>query len=141
MTDRSAAALVKQINAIAEKYTRGIAFLPSWEKAAPEAKKQQKLGLCLFVGSDKDDSAALQAALEDESVAALREEFVLVRIKIDPDSAECKRFDAVNAASPVLLALDPAAERPEEKPLMRVTGKRDAEQLKQMIETVLEARK
>jgi len=141
MTDRTAAALVKQITTIADKHTKGVTYLPSWEKASEAAKKEQKLVLYFFVGSDKDESAALKAAIEDDSLEKLRESFVLVRMKVDPDAADCKRFEILDGTSPLLLILDPAAEKPEEKPLMRVTGKRDAEQLKQMIETVLEARK
>jgi hypothetical protein len=136
LNDREAEGLIKQVNAIAEKYTRGAAMLESWDKAAEKAKEEKKPVLYFFTTA-KDDSKKLEEALGDDSLKELREKFILVKSEIKKDGADAKKFQVASSTQPVLLVLDPGAEKPEAKPLKKLSGKHTAKELKAELESAL----
>lgn len=100
----------------------------SWDKAVETAKKENKHVLYLFVGSNKD-SAAMEEALSDETLEKAREGFVFVKSTLTKENADAKRFNVSNTEPPILLVLDPGAEKPEAAPLKKIVGKKSAKDL------------
>jgi hypothetical protein len=126
LNDRSPEGVLAQIN----KYAKAapVAAPDSWDKAVDSAKKANKPVLYLFVGTNKE-SAAMEEALFDESLDKAREGFVIVKSKITRENADAKRFSVSATEPPILLVLDPNAEKPEAAPLKRIVGKKSAKEL------------
>ncbi|MSR47894.1 MAG: hypothetical protein EXS13_12675 [Planctomycetes bacterium] len=124
--DRSPEGAKKQIEAIAKKY--GKAFPATFAEVAEAAKKEEKLVLFIFATKGKD-SMALEEALSDDALAEALGKFVIARTVIKRDDAEAKRFAVASYEQPVLLVLDPAAEKPEVAPLRKIVGKKTVKEL------------
>jgi thiol:disulfide interchange protein len=124
--DRSAEGMLAQIQKLSK--SAAPALPDSWDKAVDAAKKADKPILYLFVGTNRD-SAALEEALFDESLDQAREAFVLVKSKLTRENADAKRFNVSATEPPILLVLDPNAEKPEAAPLKRIVGKKSAKDL------------
>ena len=133
LADRSPDGVLKQIGTIAKKAGGG-AF-ESWDKAAEAAKKANKPVLYLFMASGKD-STAMEEALYDDALEKARESFVLVKSKIKRDNPDAKRFGVASLEQPVILVLDPQAEKPEAAPLKKIVGKKSAKELLKELESI-----
>ncbi|MBM4014865.1 MAG: hypothetical protein FJ293_07865 [Planctomycetes bacterium] len=123
---RDPAAVKTQIEAIAKKY--GKSFPATFDEVKDAAVKEQKLVLFVFATKGKD-SAALEEALFDDALAEAMGKFVVARTVIKRDSPEAKRFGVASYEQPVLLVLDPNAEKPEAAPLKKIVGKKTAKEL------------
>ncbi len=123
---RDSASVKAQIEKIAKANTKS--FHATFEAAAAEAKKDDKLVLFLFATKGKD-SAALEEALFDETLSPAMARFVVARVVISRDNEEAKRFAVGSMEQPVLFVLDPNAEKPEAKPLKKIVGKKTAKEL------------
>ena len=104
------------------------AAFESWDKAVEAAKKANKPVLYLFAGKNKD-SAVTEESLFDESLDAARDAFVFVKATHARDLPDAKRFNVANTDPPILLVLDPNAEKPEAAPLKRIVGRKTAKDL------------
>ena len=133
LADRSPEGVLKQIGTIAKKAGGG-AF-ESWDKAVEAANKSGKPVLYLFTANGKD-SAAMEDALYDDTLEKAREGFVIVKSKIKRDSPDAKRFGVASYEQPVLLVLDPKAEKPEAAPLKKIVGKKSAKELLKELESL-----
>jgi len=131
--DQSPEGVAKQIGEIAKKAGGG-AF-DSWDKAVEEAKKSKKPVLYLFLGTGKD-SVAMEEALYDDLLEQARAAFVIVKSKNKRDNPDAKRFGVVGLEQPVLLVLDPNAEKPEAAPLKKIVGKRTAKEIHKELQTI-----
>jgi hypothetical protein len=131
--DRSPDGVLRQIQGIAKKSGGGL--LDSWEKAAEAARKEKKPVLFLFVASGRD-SAALEEALFDDALEQARAAFVIAKAPIRRDNADAKRFGVASLEQPVILVLDPRAEKPEAAPLKRIVGKRSAKELLKELQSI-----
>ena len=126
LAGRDPASVKAQIEKIAKANSRS--FHATFEAAAAEAAKSDKLVLFVFATKGKD-SAALEEALFDDSLAEAMGSFVIARVVISRDNEEAKRFAVGSMEQPVLFVLDPAAEKPEAKPLKKIVGKKTAKEL------------
>jgi len=124
--DRSPDGVLKQIGEVAKKSGGG--GFDSWEKAAEEAKKANKPVLFLFTSKGKD-SVAMEDALYDDSLEQARGMFVIAKAAISRDNPDAKRFGVASLEQPVILVLDPNAEKPEAQPLKKIVGKKTAKEL------------
>jgi hypothetical protein len=131
--DLSTEGVLKQISAIAKKGGGGPA--DSWEKASAAAKKADKPVLFLFTTSGKD-STALEEALFDDSLEQARAAFVIAVAPAKRANADAVRFAIVSLGQPVILVLDPNAEKPEAAPLKKIVGKRTAKELLKELQTI-----
>lgn len=132
MGDRSPEALRAQI----EKHSKSApTSFDSWDKAVDAAKKANKPVLYLFVGTNKD-SAAMEEALGDDTLEKAREGFVFVKSTLGKDNADAKRFNVSATEPPILLVLDPNAEKPEAAPLKRIVGKKSAKDLLKELQSI-----
>jgi thioredoxin-related protein len=134
LAGRDAAAVEKQILEIAEKYVK-----PSFDtvdKAAEKAKEDKKPVLIFFF-TTKGDSQALEQALNDESMKEIMEKFAFAKIEIKKDNADAKKYGVAASTQPVLVIVDPAAEKPEAKPIKKLTGKKGPKELKKEFEAAL----
>ena len=104
------------------------ATFDSWDKAVEAAKKANKPVLYLFAGKNKD-SAVTEESLFDESLDAARDAFVFVKATHARDLPDAKRFNVANTDPPILLVLDPNAEKPEAAPLKTIVGRKTAKDL------------
>ncbi|MBL8842920.1 MAG: hypothetical protein JNL90_15485 [Planctomycetes bacterium] len=123
---RDPASVRAQMEKVAKAAMRS--FHATFEAAAAEAAKSDKLVLFLFATKGRD-SAELEVALFDDSLAEAMKGFVLARVVIAEDNAEAKRFAVGSMEQPVVFVLDPAAEKPEAKPLKKIVGKKTAKEL------------
>lgn len=126
LNSRDPAGVLAQIQTMAKKSGGGAA--ESWDAAVELSKKDGKPVLFLFVGKGAD-SKAMEEALFDDSLAALRDTVVIAKAKISRDNADAKRFGVASLEQPVILVLDPNAEKPEAAPLKKIVGKRTAKEL------------
>ena len=124
--DRSPAGVKTQIEAIAKKHAKS--FPATFDAVKDAAVKDGKLVLFIFATKGKD-SAALEATLFVEAMAEAMGKFVVARTVIKRDDAEAKRFGVTSYEQPVLLVLDPTAEKPEAAPLKKIVGKKTAKEL------------
>ena len=124
--DRSPAGMKAQIEKIAKANTKAVP--QTWDEISKAATKDGKPVLFLFTTKGKE-SAALEEALFDDSLAELREKFVIASSAISRDSADAKRFGVSTSESPVILVLDASAEKPEAAPLKKIVGKKNAKEL------------
>lgn len=111
--DRSAAALLRQINDLASRYTRA-AYAESWEKALAQAKAGSKPLVYVFGDG---------AALDDPSLREFRGNFVFVKGEIR--GADAKRF---GVTEPAILVLDPYSRKTEL--LRKISGAKSAAELR-----------
>ncbi len=123
--DRSPAGVKTQIEKIGKSAKPAI---ETYDAAAEIAKKDGKLVLYFFATKGKD-SEALQEALFDESLQEAVGKFVVVQSLIKRDNADAKRFAVVGFEQPVVLVLDPNAEKPEAQPLKKIVGKKTPKEL------------
>lgn len=126
LNSRDPEGVKKQIDAIAKKYAK--AFPATFAEVKDAAIKEEKLVLFIFATKGKD-SAALEEALFDDALAEAMGKFVVARTVIKRDDPEAKRFAVASYEQPVLLVLDPAAEKPEAAPLKKIVGKKTAKEL------------
>lgn len=131
--DRSPDGVVKQFEELAEKHGRAAAWL-EWDVAVEQAKEQKKPVVILFT-TPKADSQALETAVADDLLKDLRERFVCSKAEIKSDLA--KRFKVSGGSQPVLIVADPNLEKPEEKLLKKLTGKKSAKELKKELESAI----
>jgi hypothetical protein len=131
---RDAASVAGQIEEIAKKYGR--TFIETFEKAVEVAKEGSKPVL-MFFATPKGDSIALEQALCDASLKELLEKFAVAKVDIKKDNADCKKFGTGSYTQPAIFVVDPAAEKPEAKPLKKLTGKRGPKELKKELEDAL----
>lgn len=120
----------------AAKTKKAAAFLESWEEAQTAGKDEEKPVAILF-SNGKADAEALEAAIGDDLLKDLREKFVWCKFKLDAKSDVCKQFKVASSSQSVLMVVDPKAEKPEEKPIKKWSGKRTAKELKKELEGVL----
>lgn len=138
LSDRSPEGVARQIESIASKYRGKVNWAESWEKAAETAKEEKKPIVYVFL-TEKDESKKLEEALADNLLKDLREKVVLLKAPIKKDSEEAVKYGVATSAQPVLFVVDPNAEKPEEKPLRKVTGKKSPKDLKKELEAALKA--
>lgn len=131
--DRSPEGVLKQISAIAKKGGGGPA--DSWEKAAAAAQKAEKPVL-FFFKTGGNDSTALEEALFDDSLEQARAAFVIAIAPAKRANADAVRFGVVSLEKPVILVLDPNAEKPEAAPLKKIIGKRTAKELLKELQSI-----
>lgn len=118
--------VLAQIEKIATKSAP--AGFKTFDEGAAAAKSGKKLVIYLFTANNKD-SAATEDALFDASLDKIREGFVVVKAVHKRDDPEAKRFGVAATDPPILLVLDPNAEKPEAAPLKRITGRKSAKDL------------
>jgi len=138
LAKRDAASVIAQMNEIADKHTKGPAYLASLDEAVAKAKEDKKPVLYLFTTA-KDDSKKLEEAFVDESLKDILEKFVMARREIKKDDEDAKRFKVASSTQPVIFILDAEIEKPEEKPLKKWTGKKTAKELKKDLEAFLKS--
>jgi hypothetical protein len=126
---RDPAGVAGQITEISKKYGR--AGFASFEKAAPVAKDEKKPVLYLFLKPGV--ASSIGAALADASMKELVEKFVQAQSEITKENADAK---ALSITDTTLLVLDPGAEL-KAKPLLKLTGKRDAKEVRKQLEAAL----
>jgi len=131
--DRSPEAVLAQIQKNSK--SAPASTFDSWDKAVGAARKSNKPVLYLFVGKNKD-SAAMEEALFDESLDKAREGFVFVKSTITRENADATRFSVAATEPPILLVLDPNAEKPEAAPLKRIVGKKSAKELLKELQSI-----
>jgi hypothetical protein len=137
MGDRSPEGLKRQIEDVAAK--SGGSF-DSWDKAVAVAKKADKPVLYLFTTSGKD-SQAMEEALADDVLEKARSLVVIVKAANKSDNPDAKKFGVVGLEQPVLLVLDPSAEKPEAAPLKKIVGKKSAKELLKELESIPKPKK
>jgi len=113
------------------------AFHPTWEKAVEQAKKEKKAVLYFFE-TRSGKSQRLEAALMDPSNASVRTKFVLAKSEIKKDAADAARFRVANSEDPVIVVLDPRAEKPEEKQFRLPADARTPKPIREWLEKVIE---
>ncbi len=138
LAKRDAASVLAQINEIADKHTKGPAYVASLEEAVAKAKEDRKPILYLFTTA-KDDSKKLEEAFADDSLKDVLEKFVMARREIKKDDADAKLFRVATSTQPVVFIVDAEAEKPEEKPLKKWTGKKTVKDLKKDLEAFLKS--
>jgi hypothetical protein len=126
---REPSAVAGQINDVVAKY--GKASFESFEKGAEKAKEEKKP--VLYVFSKPGFTSPLAAAVGDDSMKDLVAKFVLVQSDIGKDNADAKAFSITEGT---LLVLDPAADA-KQKPLLKLTGKKDLKEVRKQIEATL----
>jgi len=131
---RDAASVEKQILEIAEKYVK-----PSFDSVdkAIEKAKEDKKPVLIFFFTQKGDSQALEQAMGDPTLKELMEKFTLAKIEIKKDNADAKKYSVASSTQPVLFVTDPNAEKPEAKPIKKLTGKKGPKELKKDLEDAL----
>lgn len=131
--DRSPEGVLKQIQEIAKK-SGGGAF-DSWEKAAEAATKAGKPVLFLFVANGRD-SVAMEDALFDDALEQARAAFVIAKAPLKRDNPDARRFGVAGLEQPVILVLDPKAEKPEAAPLKKIVGKKSPKELLKELQSI-----
>src|SRR5262249_16313688 len=124
--DRSPEGVLSQIEKNA-KSTASAAF-DSWDKAVETANKHNNPTLH-FLAAKNRDSEMTEEALFDEPLDTARDAFVFVKATPSRALADAKRFNVANTDPPILLVLDPKAEKPEAAPLKKITGRKSAKEL------------
>jgi len=133
LANHSPEGVARQIEEIAKKAGGG-AF-ESWDKAVEEARKSKKPILYLFLAGGRD-SGAMEDALYDDTLEQARAAFVIVKSKNKRDNPDAKRFGVLGLEQPVLLVLDPNAEKPEAAPLKKIVGKRTPKEILKELQAI-----
>jgi len=137
---RKTAEILKEINDIVRKYPAGAspAARPSYQEYSPDllpgARKARK-PLLIFFYDESQASDAVNRSLSDPLLADLRRGLILTQAAYRKGSDLCTRCDVTRA--PTLLLLDPALEKPEEKPKARIAGSRSPRELSRDLEAAL----
>lgn len=100
--DRSPAAVARQIEDIAAKYTRGPKWLTDADAAVAAGKSESKPVALVFV-DDKPKSAAFLQIFADPTMMEEMEKVVFARIEFKKDSEEAKRWKVAQGATLVIL--------------------------------------
>ena len=100
------------------------------DRAFEEARRGSKL-LAIY----SPGSASVHQAFADAFVKAVLPKFVFTKSPLRRGSGDSARFDVTRA--PTILVVNPSLEKPEEKPLARITGSRNARELRRDLEAAL----
>ncbi len=120
-------AVAEKMAEIGQKHRRDVPWSESLEKAIERARKEAKR--VAVVWEEKADDAKM---LRDPLLWPLVKQLVWVRASKE----DGKRLKLVK--SPSILILDPAAEKPEETPLLKLEGKRQAKEIEKPLKEFLE---
>ncbi|MBI3854863.1 MAG: hypothetical protein HY293_04150 [Planctomycetes bacterium] len=144
MQGREPADVAKDFKTLADSYSgkREAPPIPEivevpFEQAREEARKKSK-PVVYYFSDDSPASLSVNQAIIDPLLRDTFIRFVFAKTAYRKGSPECVKFD-VNRA-PTILVLDPKAERPEEKPLARITGSKTPRELKRELEAALPER-
>jgi hypothetical protein len=124
---RDPASVATQIEEVAKKY--GSSSFESFDKAAAKAKEDKKPVLYLFTKPNMASSIAL--ALEDASMKELLEKFTVARSEIGKANADAKALSVTESS---LFVLDPNSEASKPKVIVKLTGKKDAKEVRKALE-------
>ena len=108
--DRAPAAVAKQIEEIAQKFSRGPKWLADAAAALAAGKADSKPVALVFV-DDKPKSAQLLQARADPSLAADLDKTVFAKLDFKKDAEEAKKWKVTAAATIVLV--DASGEEPK----------------------------
>lgn len=130
LESRAPAAVAEQITQVATKY--GKARFETFAKAVDTAKEDHKAILYVFAKPDQPNS--LTVALADPSMKDLVEQFVLVRSDLGKQNADAK---TLAVSDPALFVLDPKGEFGKDKPLLKLTGRKEVKEVHKQLEAAL----
>jgi hypothetical protein len=123
---RDAASVAGQINGVAKKYAKSVAWAEYDDDVFRDAAEEKKPVL-LFFTDGKAKSAAQEEVFLDERLEKPLGQFLLVRHEI---AKECDFCGSIRMRKgPVIWFLDPLAEEPTKKPLYKVTSLKSAKNL------------
>ena len=100
--DRAPAAVAKQIEEIAAKYSRGPKWLSDAEAAIAAGKAESKPVALVFV-DEKPKSAAFLQIFADPLLADDLEKVAFAKVDLKKDAEECKKWKVTGAATLVLI--------------------------------------
>ncbi len=123
---RSAGAVAGQINNVAEKYAKAVAWAEYDDVTFREAAEEKKPVLVFFTDG-KSRSAAQEKAFTDERLEESLAQFILVRHEITKDCDTCKTNRI--RKGPAIFFMDPLADDPAKKPLYKMTSSKSAKSL------------
>jgi thioredoxin-like negative regulator of GroEL len=123
---RDAASVARQIDGVAEKYTKASVWAEYGDDVLRDAASGKKPVL-LFFTDGKAKSAAQEDAFLEERLEKPLGQFLLVRHEI---SRECDFCNSIRMRKgPVIWFIDPLAEEPTKKPLYKVTSLKSTKQM------------
>jgi hypothetical protein len=141
LRSNDAEAVAAQMRQFAEKFAGGageVVPVPDFpdfsERSFEEARKNAK-PLAVYFWDESPGSTSVNLALSDAAVRRLLPNFLFTKSRLRRGSAESAKYDVTRA--PTILVLDPAREKPEEKPLARITGSRNAREIGRDLEAAL----
>ena len=114
----------------------GLAARPLlWYRDSERALEQARakgMPLLLVAADDKRSAQTTSAALADAACKSQLRKFVLLRINLPSDSTALKELKIKSGAN--LVVLDPKQENPYAKPVAKLSGKRDVDDVIQFLE-------
>ena len=134
LRSRDAAGVQQQILEIVEKYQYRPSFTDNVTRAQQDARKASK-PLAIYFLDDSAASVTVNRAFLDDGVKELLGKFVFATAEVKKGSDECARFGVTSA--PAIVVVDASREKPEEKPLARISGSRSAKELRKELENAL----
>ncbi|HEX7900971.1 MAG TPA: hypothetical protein VF950_24645 [Planctomycetota bacterium] len=104
-------------------------------QAFEEARKSSK-PLAVYFHDDSPGSSSTNHAFADAVLKGILPRFVFVKSPLSRGSGDSAKYDVTRA--PTILVLNPLLEKPEERPLARITGSRSAREIRRDLEAALQ---
>jgi hypothetical protein len=142
LDERDPESVAKRILEVSAKYTAKLdpkLAVPqiagrTYLQARADARRLSK-PMLLYFSDDSPASTSVNLALVDDLLKDTIRRFVFAKGEYRKGSDDCVKFDVSRA--PTILVLDCSLEKPEEKPLARISGSRSARELKRDLEGAL----
>jgi len=134
MTYHDAAGILWQMSDLIRSCSRKPSFPEGIAKISLEAKKVSK-PFAIYFYDDSDASCVVNQSFFDELLKETLEKIVFAKAEYKKGSEECARYSVTSA--PMIVVLDLSLEKPEEKPLARITGSKNPKEMKAELENAL----
>jgi hypothetical protein len=124
--------VAKEFRELYEQHGRKVPWAKSVDDGLKTAAEQKKPVL-LFLADQGAESKQVESLFYAKSMMTLGERFVLIRHEVGKKCETCKRFRATKGGK--IQILDPTAEDPAKKPLVRISGKKKVADLKKALDS------
>lgn len=137
LNEREPGRVAAHLSALAAKFSGepAVPSFPEYSAAWLAEARRTSRPLAIYFHDGSPGSDSVNASLADALLRDTLRKFVFTKIAWRKGSPESVTFDVDRA--PLILVLDPALPKPEEKPLARIVGSRSARELQRDLAAAL----